>query len=312
MSVLRVGREHPSEGSRRGVALVRGAEISEDGAQKQRGVARRQARRSRMAMRVVMNAQINIPMCASLTARALPVSSELLRGERKTHLEDRAARPAFDGDRSVVRRDDRLHDGQPEPRAAGLACAGTIGTCKPLEEGLRDAFLDAGSVVADAYDGVAVFAGDAQPDVRSGRGVDARVGQQVREYLMHPRAIADDHDGFVGNVQRPFVIATGHLCVGERLDREAGEVDPAHHEFLTLVESGQEQQVFDEARHPQRLRLNPLQRGRRAFCGRRRILRRQRAQRELRVPADRRQECATRGSRPRRTSASSPRCVDAP
>jgi hypothetical protein len=90
--------------------------------------------------------------------------------------------------------------------------------------------------------------------------VRARIGEQVADHLMQPRGVAGDDDGLLIEVEHPAVVRAGRAGIGDRLDRQPGEVDRPVHELLTLVEAGQQQEILHERGHPDRLRLDALER----------------------------------------------------
>ena len=185
---------------------------------------------------------------------------------------------------------DGFHDRQSQTRAAGLAGAGAVAAGEACEQLVADGRIDARSVVVHAQHGILSLSGDAEGDGRPCRRVRAGVREQVRDDLMHPTRIADDRHGLVGDLDAPVVVDGRRACVREPLERELREVDGAVHQLAPLIETGEQEKVFDESGHAQRLGLDALQGRRRALDDLRALIRGARlvegAQRQLRVAAD--------------------------
>ena len=132
------------------------------------------------------------------------------------------------------------------------------------------------------HEGVVAVTLDRKHDVGAGGSVGAGVRQEVGDNLMQAPGIAEDEQ--LGQVAGPVTRMVGvcGLRVSDRFDRQRNQVDRGEHELLTLIESGEEQEVLHEARHAYRLRLNALE------CRRRVLTVGRVAQRQLGVAADRR------------------------
>ncbi len=76
------------------------------------------------------------------------------------------------------------------------------------------------------------------------------VGEQIGQHLMQPRLVADDDDGFVGQVQRPLVVGSRDVGVADRVDDEPGQVDLFAFQRPPGVQARQQQHVLDEVGHP--------------------------------------------------------------
>ena len=105
-----------------------------------------------------------------------------------------------------------------------------------------------------------VVADDARPHDGAGRGMRARVAEQVGDDLVQPRGVALDLDRLVGQVELPDVVGGGGVRVADRVDDHLGEVDGLVVERTARVEAGEQQQVVDERGHPDRLGLDPADR----------------------------------------------------
>ena len=112
------------------------------------------------------------------------------------------------------------------------------------------------------------------------------VRKHVYDHLLQPSGVAGNGHRLLIDLQQPDVLGTGDLRIAERFNGELREIDHPVDELLALVETREKQQVFDEPRHPQRLRLDSGQ-GRLGSLAQLWI-----AQREFGVSADRGQRRA--------------------
>src|SRR5207248_6040996 len=76
-------------------------------------------------------------------------------------------------------------------------------------------------------------------DEGTGRGVRARVGEQVRQYLMQPGRVPGHRDGLRRQVQPPAVLRRGHVRVADRVDDQAGQVDGLPFQRAAGVQPGE-------------------------------------------------------------------------
>ena len=79
-----------------------------------------------------------------------------------------------------------------------------------------------------------------------------RISEQVGEHLMQAFAIAGDGDDLLGKVETPVLLRRRGLCVGDRLEHQAGEVDRLAFEWTSGVQPCEEQEVVDQIGHPMR------------------------------------------------------------
>ena len=189
--------------------------------------------------------------------------------------------PGLAGERdgATVRRDDRLDKGQTEADAA-LAASRRVAAGEPLEGDRQQVRGEARAVVADLE--TVVVHGDGHGG--AGGRVLARVGQQVGDDLVKAGLVPGDLDryGVVGQLQLPPVVGREDPRVLDGLEQEAGEVDRLLRQRPAAVETGEEQEVLDQRRHPGGFLLDLGQCG----LGRSGILA---AARQLGVADDRRQ-----------------------
>ena len=142
----------------------------------------------------------------------------------------------------------RLHDGQPEARAARAAAARGVGAVEAVEQQLRVDVAESGAVVLDGEDGVALEAEQLDGDVAVGLDEAARVLHEVRHGLLEAVGVAQHVGGLADDLGGRVTVAQEGL---ERVEHARGQLAQVHarqlHGHRRVVEALQRQQVVGEA-----------------------------------------------------------------
>ena len=110
------------------------------------------------------------------------------------------------------------------------------------------------SVVVHLDDGAPAAVVDPHRDGRAGGRVLERVPDEIAQHLPEPVLVAVDGDAR-GHVGRHDPVGRDRACVGGGVDAQHAEVDRLTGQRPPLVETGEQQQVVDQRRHPDRLLL---------------------------------------------------------
>src|ERR1035437_10016580 len=160
----------------------------------------------------------------------------------------------------------RLYYGVGDCQAEAGAALGPrprgVGTPETVEDGGLQLYRDARAVVADRQQDVVLrLLITAQPDHDRGpgRGMDARVGEQVGHHLVQTVLVAAYDQWLVWQVERPWVVGAGHSRIAGDLDDQPGQVDVLLLQRAAGVEPGKEQEVVHEQAHPNGFGLDPSQ-----------------------------------------------------
>ncbi len=166
-------------------------------------------------------------------------------------------------DGAAVSSDDRGDDGQAEAGAtwsAGPAGAGGVGAVEPLEDPGGGLWRDAGSVVLHLDHGGCRSLPDQHLDGGVIRGVGHGVGDQVGQHLAQREVVPRHHDRAVGvavATQRDDAPGCTHPGVLDHVVGHDHEVDVVVRAVRCRVQTGEQQQVLDKARHAGGLVLDP-------------------------------------------------------
>jgi hypothetical protein len=87
----------------------------------------------------------------------------------------------------------------------------------------------------------------------------ARVAEQVDEHLLEPGRVPGDQGRLVGQVEPPIVVHAGRAGVADGVDDQRDEVGLLELQRPSGIQTREQQQVFDEQRHPARLGLDPAE-----------------------------------------------------
>ena len=135
------------------------------------------------------------------------------------------------------------------PRPEPGRCDGAAAAVEPVEDVRQLVAGDAGAVVADLDDDVAVAPGGGDGGDGAGGGVRGHVAEDVVEGPAQQFLVAGGHQA-VRDVGVPGALRVGDPRTGGALADQAGEVDRVVPPFRRLVQAGQPEHVIDQAAHP--------------------------------------------------------------
>jgi hypothetical protein len=163
---------------------------------------------------------------------------------------------------TAVRGRDRVHDGQPEPGAAGRGGTGCVAADEPLEQPGLEIGGDTRPVVGDTEHHCAhgrIRLGEGYRHRGAGRGVTARIAEQVGEHLPEAVLVPADQHRLIRQFQLPAMIGGRRPGVAGSVDGQPGQVDRFAGQRAARVQLGQQQQFVHQHAHPGRLRLHPAE-----------------------------------------------------